>query len=90
MELMLREVKRFALDSNIHFSTDLDPSKFKSKLLFVCGRPIGLAKPAPLYLCGRSLPFVATALHLEHEINESGDMSNNTSVRHAILIGKSV
>ena len=55
-----------------------------------CGRQISLAKPAPLYLCGRSLPFVATALHLGHEIHESGDMSYNASIKRAILIGKSV
>ena len=68
MELMLQEVERFALDSNIHFSTDPDPSKSKSKLIFVCGRQIGLAKPAPLYLCGCPLPFVATASHLGHKL----------------------
>ena len=36
MELMLQEVERFALDSNIHFSTDPDPSKSKSKLICTC------------------------------------------------------
>ena len=80
MELMLQEVERFALDSNIHFSTDPDPSKSKSKLIFVCGRQIGLAKPAPLYLCGRPLPFVATASHLGHKIHEFGEMSYDASV----------
>ena len=90
MELMLQKVQRFALDSNVHFSTDPDPSKSKSKLISVCGRQIGLAKPAPLYLCGRPLPFVATALHLGHKIHESGDMSYDASVKRAILIGKSV
>ena len=37
MELMLQKAQRFALDSNVHFSTDPDTSKSKSKLIFVCG-----------------------------------------------------
>ena len=47
-ELMLWEVERFALDSNIHISTDPDTRKSKSKVIFVCGRQISFAKPAPL------------------------------------------
>ena len=90
MEIMLSEVESFALESNIVFSTDPDPSKSKSKLIFVCGRQAGLAKPAPLLLCGRPLPWVATASHLGHEIHESGSMSHDATVKRAILIGKSV
>ena len=88
MELMLGEVERLALDSNINFSTDPDPSKPKSKLIFVCGRQIGLAKPALLYQSGRPFPFVATPLHLGHKIYESGDMSSDASVKRTILIKK--
>ena len=59
MELMLEEVERFAEESNIFFSTDPNPVKSKSKLIFVCGQQVGLAKPAPLMLCGRALPCTA-------------------------------
>ena len=55
MELMLAVVEQFAAESNIQFSTDPDPAKSKCKLVFVCGRQLGLAKPAPLPLCGRPL-----------------------------------
>ena len=90
MELMLREVEAFAKDSNIVFSTDPIPARSKSKLIFVCGRKTGLTKPAPLLLCGRPLPYVATATHLGHELHESGEMRHDTTVKRAVLIGKSV
>jgi hypothetical protein len=90
MELMLQEVEAFAEESNIKFSTDPNPAKSKSKLIFVCGRRTGLAKPAPLLLCGSPLPWVATATHLGHELHESGEMRHDATVKRAILIGKSV
>ena len=90
MELMLEEVERFAAVSNIQFSTDPDPSKSKSKLIFVCGHQTGLAKPAPLMLCGQPLPWVAAATHLGHELHETGEMRHDATVKRAILIGKSV
>ena len=89
MELMLLEVEQFARESNIQFSTHEDPAKSKCKLIYVCGRQAGLAKPAPLLLCGRPLPWVSTATHLGHEIHESGEMSHDITVKRAILIGKS-
>ena len=75
MELMLAEVEKFAGESNIRFSTDPDPAKSKSKLIFVCGRQTDLPKPAPLLLCGRPLPWVPSAIHLGHELHESGESS---------------
>ena len=81
MEIMLKEVEQFAEESNILFSTDPDPKQSKSKLLFVCGHQVGLPKPAPLMLCGRPLPFVASASHLGHEIHESGNMSHDATVK---------
>jgi hypothetical protein len=50
MELMLAEVEKFAEESNIKVSTDPDPDKSNSKLIFICGRQTGLAKPS-LLLC---------------------------------------
>ena len=51
IELMLRQIELFAAESSIHFSTDPDPKKSKSNLIFVCGRQPVLAKPAHLILC---------------------------------------
>ena len=81
MELMLAVVEDFAAESNIQFSTHPDPAKSKCKLVFVCGRQLGLAKPAPLLLRGQPLPYVSTATHLGHKIHESGEMQHNTTVK---------
>ena len=90
MELMLKVVELFAKESNIQFSTDTDPAKSKCKMIYVCGRAIGLNKPAPLLLCGQPLPWVSTASHLGHELHESGEMRHDATVKRAILISKSV
>ena len=90
MELIIQEVEKFALESNIEFSTDPDPAKSKSKLIFVCGRSPGLTKPGPLLLCGRPLPWVSTASHLGHKLHESGDLRHDVIVKQAVLISKSV
>ena len=50
VELMLKGVESFAKESNVHFSTDPNPAKSKSKMIYVCGRAIGLDKPVPLLL----------------------------------------
>ena len=55
----------------------------------MCGRKKGLAKPAPLTLYGKELPWVATGTHLGHEIHESGNMDLDTRVKRANFIEKS-
>ena len=88
MELMLKVVESFATESNIHFSKDPDPAKSKCKMIYVCGRAIGLDKPAPLLLCGQPFPWVSTASHLGHELHESEEMRHNATIIRAILISK--
>ena len=61
MQRMLLEMEKFAEESNIVFSTSTTPSKSKSKCIFIVGTRNNLAKPAPLLLCGRELPYVAEA-----------------------------
>ena len=90
MELMLREAEAWAQEYNVTFSTDPDPQKSKCKLIFMCGKNSKLPKPATISLCGRALPWVASATHLGHEIHESGDMSYDGKVKRAQYIGKSV
>ena len=90
MDLMLREVEKFANDNNIQFSTNPDPSKSKSKCIFVVGNSKASQKPPPLTLCGRPLPWVESATHLGHELHESGNMEHDAVTKRAQFIAKSV
>ena len=89
MELMLATCERFAQRNNLQFSTDPNPSKSKSKCIFVSGRSSNLAKPVPLTLCGKELPWVVSATHLGHELHESGLMDHDARVKRAQFIDKS-
>ena len=90
MQMMLDKCQAYAAEHNIMFSTDPNPSKSKTKCIFVCGNKKNLVKPAPLSLCGRELPWVSTATHLGHELHESGSMEHDAHVKRAIFIDKSV
>ena len=90
MQMMLDVVENFAARYNITFSTDPDPAKSKSKCIHMIGRRRGLAKPPHLKLCGRTLPWVATATHLGHELHESGTMEHDAVVKRAKFIDDSV
>ena len=87
---MLRKAENWAEEFNVTFSTDPDPIKSKSKLIFMCGNNKRLPKPADISLCGRALPWVASATHLGHELHESGEMTYDSKVKRAQYIGKSV
>ena len=54
------------------------------------GRRHALAKPPPLKLCGRALPWVASATHLGHELHESGTMDHDAVIKRAKFIDDSV
>ena len=90
MALMLTECEKFAAESNITFSTDPDPHKSKSKMIFMCGKQASLAKPVPLTLCGKELPWVSTALHLGHHLHEDGTLTHDIEVKRAEYIGKTM
>ena len=90
MQLMLSTVENFAKRNNISFSTDQNPNKSKSKCIFVVGKKRNLVKPAPLELCGHTLPWVKSAVHLGHELHESGNMDHDTVVKRAQFIDRSV
>ena len=88
---MLSRCESFATDHNIQFSTDPDPTKSKTKAIYVTGpRGGGLAKPVPLQLCGRSLPWVARAEHLGHALSEDGTMRRDAVEKRAQFINCSV
>ena len=90
MQMMLWVLENFAARYNITVSTDPDPAKSKSKCIHMIGRRRALAKPPPLILCGRNLPWVASATHLGHELNESGTMDHDAVVKRAKFIDDSV
>ena len=90
MQLMLSTVQEFAEKNNISFSTDPDPNKSKSKCIFVVGKRRNLVKPAPLELCGHTLPLVKSAVYLGHELHESGTMDHDAVVKRAKFIDRSV
>ena len=89
MQRMLDTCEAFAVRNNLLFSTDPNPCKSKTKSIFICGRKTGLAKPVPLTLYGKELPWVSTGTHLGHEIHESGTMDLDTRVKRANFIEKS-
>jgi len=88
---MLSTCEQFAAAHNIQFSTDPDPTRSKSKAIFVTGPRGGrLEKPVPLQLCGQDLPWVASAEHLGHRLCETGLMSRDAIEKRARFIDCSV
>ena len=89
MQIMIDTCERFARRVNLQFSTDPDPSKSKSKCIFVCGISKRRQKPAPLTLNGKQLPWVESALHLGHVLHESGTMEQDMKAKRASFIADS-
>jgi hypothetical protein len=88
MQLMLDTASAFAEEVGLDFSTDPNPSKSKSKAVYMVGRKRGLAKPSPMLLSGRPLPWVQRATHLGHEFCEDGTMDTDTRMRRGAFIGR--
>ena len=89
MQLMLNLCEDFATRNNLQFSTDPNPTKSKTKCIFMVGKRKNLSKPVPLVLSGKELPWVASATHLGHELHESGTMDYDATVKRAEFISKS-
>ena len=80
-QIMLKICEEFAEESNIRFSTDQDPKRSKSKVIYVTGTKAPTAnKPATLFLCGRPLPFVERADHLGIALHESGELKQDCTI----------
>ena len=58
MQSMLDACSAFAAKVGLQFSTDPNPTKSKSKAVFVVGRRTDLAKLALLLLCGPRPPLL--------------------------------
>ena len=83
-EQMLSLCESWALNNNVFFSTDPNPEKSNSKIVYMCGLNTGLAKPAPLLLNGSALPWVRSATHLGHEFHESGTMDQDMRIKSRV------
>ena len=74
---------------NMKFSTDENPSKSKSKCMFLATR-VRKLPPMPVKLYGECLPWVDSALHLGHTLHKSMSMEQDAKVRRARFNSKSV
>ena len=89
MEIMLATCENFAAENNLKFSTDPNPTKSKTKCIYMCGKMNNVQYPAPLQLYGVDLPWVVSAVHLGHELHQAGTMEHDAKVRRAIFIQNS-
>ena len=83
-EQMLSLCESWTAENNFQFSTDPDPPKSKSKVIFMSGLRSNLTKPSPLTLYGRELPWVSSATHLGHELHETGEMEYDARVKRGL------
>ena len=89
MAQMLDKCENFAAKNNLTFSTDPDPSKSKTKCMYICGKQKQPVYPAPLQLYGVDLPWVQHATHLGHELHQDGTMELDTKMKRAGFIESS-
>ena len=89
MQMMLQACEDFGSRNNLLFSTDPDPSKSKTKCLFMSGKK-RQHRPAPLSLYGRDLPFVSTATHLGNVLSQDGSMETDVREKTAGFITRSL
>ena len=82
--------KSFCPGSQHCFSTDEDPSKSKSKCIFVKGKKLNASKPAPLMLGDHTLQFFSEADHLGNIHSEIGDFELDASNKWARFIHSAV
>ena len=86
LQVMLDICQRFAAKYNLKFSTDPNPVKSKTKCIFVCGKSKNVQRPAPLFLDGKELPLLDSAVHLGNVLHESGTMDKDVKVKRAAFI----
>ena len=71
MEQMLAVCEEFGYKNNLRFSTDTNPSKSKTKCLFMVGDKVKQPKyPAPLQLYGKDLPWVKHVTYLGPKLHK--------------------
>ena len=88
MVAMLATCEDYARRHNITFSTDDDPKKSKTKVIYMNGNMENTMYPAPLKLNGKDLPYVKTATHLGHELSQACNLEFDMKVRRAQYIDR--
>ena len=89
MVQMLDKCEAYANHNNLTFSTDPDPSKSKTKCLYVCGNMREPVYPAPVQLYGVDLPWVVHATHLGNDLQQDGTVDLDEKVMIALFIENS-
>ena len=89
MAQMLDKCETYADQNNLTFSTDPDPSKSKTKCMYICGKTKDPVYPAPLQLYDVDLPWVVHATHLGHELHQDGSMELDAKMKRAAFIENS-
>ena len=90
MEKMLKLCETYASDHNLDFSVDPNPTKSKSKAIYMCGTDRNVVYPDMLQLYGQALPWVQRADHLGHVLSQMCNMENNAKVMRAKYIEKTL
>jgi hypothetical protein len=85
---MLDICSSYAAEVGLQFSTDPNPVKSKSKVMYMVVRRQGLEKLALLMLSGKFLPYAQHLTHLGHKLYEDGTMTMDTRMRRGAFIGK--
>ena len=88
LQQMLLICESFASSHNMKFSTDVDPTKCKTKCIAFLIKPMDLPS---IQLCGNSLPWVDQIKHLGHVINNKGCLTDqDVIVKRAQFINKNM
>ena len=87
---MVKICENFTEKNNIQFSTDPDPTRSKSKAIYVVGPRGPKTKPTPLILRGQPLPWVSRAEHLGHTLCEDGTSAQDCREKRAQFIDSAV
>ena len=87
---MLKICEDYAEEHNLVFSMDPVPSKSKTKCLLFSGKASRVVYPEPLVLNGKPLPWVKTAEHLGHTLDQTVSMEKDCKRAKAKYISRSM
>ena len=90
LQQMLNVCEEYALSHNLVFSTDPCPVKSKTKCILFCGKVRNPKYPEPVILNSEELPWVRSADHLGHLLEQSLTMESDCNRARAKYISKSV
>ena len=87
LQEMLSTCEEYAMQHNLKFSTDPNPTKCKTKCIAFLKKPRDLA---PVMLCGNPLPWVESGKHLGNFfLNKIDGMRQDIKVKRAKFIDRS-